>query len=190
MSGGKKVRWKKMKKNSQEMALNITSMADIFTIILVFLLKSFSAEGSSLTPNLRLQLPSAKRGAQVSETLKVEISADAIQIDGKVAAKLSNFEFDPNEVGQVSQVHAGIDQAIAAVRAKHPLPKQADAAQAAAQAGSAAQLLSPPVISPADTALTVMADQKTPYHTLSTVLASAANHGYTAYRLIVVKEEE
>jgi biopolymer transport protein ExbD len=186
----KKVRWKKVKRNSQEMSLNITSMADIFTIILVFLLKSFSAEGSSLTPNLSLQLPSAKRGEQVTETLKVEINNDSIQIDGKLAAKLQSFEFNPSELviaAGATQIHAGVEQAIAAVRARHPLPKQADAATAAATAGSTQAAEKAP---PIENNLTILADRGTPYHTLSTVLASAANHGYVNYRLVVVKEEE
>ncbi len=186
MSGGKKVRWKKMKRGSQEMALNITSMADIFTIILVFLLKSFSAEGSSLTPTLRLELPSAKRGEQVAEALKVEISADAIQVDGKVAAKLRSFEFDPSEVTQTG-IHGGVEEAVAAARAKHPLPKQADAVSAAALAGSGAPVVK---AAPVDNNVTILADHKTPYNTLKTVLASAANHGYVNYKLVVVKEEE
>jgi len=185
----RKVRWKKVKRNSQDMALNITSMADIFTIILVFLLKSFSSEGSSVTPSLKLQLPSAKRGQQIAETLKVEISPDAIQVDGKVVAKLQGFEFSSSEVSAANPIHAGVDQAIAEIRAKHPLPKQADPAAAAALAGGAPA----PEKSEArslDQSLTIMADHKTPYNTLKTVLASAANHGYLNYRLVVVKEEE
>jgi biopolymer transport protein ExbD len=157
-----KVRWKKRNNTSQEMALNITSMADIFTIILVFLLKSFSAEGTSLTPGLAMQLPTVKHGLQVSEGLKIEISDNAVQVDGKTAAELKSFEFNPTEI-TATLVDTGVDQAIAQIRAKHP--DQHDA-------------------------LTVMADYKTPYNTLKTVLASAANYGYLNYRLVVVKEEE
>ena len=40
--------------------LNITSMMDMFTIILVFLLKSFSAEGSILTNADNLVLPNSE----------------------------------------------------------------------------------------------------------------------------------
>ena len=157
------------------MALNITSMADIFTIILVFLLKTFSAEGSSLTPGLALQLPTVHHGLQVSEGLKVEISDIAVQVDGKTAAELRAFEFNPSEIN-TALLHAGIDQAIAKVRAKHPIAAPVEAP--APKAGST------------DDTLTIMADYKTPYNTLKTVLASAANHGYLNYRLVVVKEEE
>lgn len=186
MSGAKKVRWKKVKRSSQEMSLNITSMADIFTIILVFLLKSFSAEGSSLTPSLLLQLPSAKRGLQTTEMLKVEISGDAINVDGKIAANLHQFEFPPGEVAPETMIHRGIDNAIAAARAKHPLPKQlTDAALVGEAAPQATQLKSP-----IENNITIMADHNTPYNTLKSVLASAANHGYVNYKLVVVKEEE
>lgn len=50
----------KKKKSSEEMTIQITSMADIFTIILVFLLKSYSTSAVNITPSNGLKLPTAQ----------------------------------------------------------------------------------------------------------------------------------
>ena len=65
-------------------SLNITSMMDMFTIILLFLLKSFSADGSMLTNADNLQLPnsiSKKRPQDV--TLQLAVTRDSIMIDNE-----------------------------------------------------------------------------------------------------------
>jgi len=70
----------KSKKKNQ--SLNITSMMDMFTIILLFLLKSFSADGSMLTAADDLMLPNSisnKRPQEIS--LQVAVTQDAILVD-------------------------------------------------------------------------------------------------------------
>jgi biopolymer transport protein ExbD len=69
-------------KKKNELSLQTTSMMDMFTIILVFLLKSFSAEGSILTNADNLILPnseSKKKPADV--TLQLAVTNDMILID-------------------------------------------------------------------------------------------------------------
>ena len=54
-------------KKKNELFLQITSMMDMFTIILVFLLKSFSAEGSLLTNADNLVLPNSQSKKKPTE---------------------------------------------------------------------------------------------------------------------------
>jgi biopolymer transport protein ExbD len=71
--------FKRKRKNE---SLNITSMMDMFTIILLFLLKSFSADGSMLTNADNLILPysiSNKRPAELP--IQVAVTEDAILVD-------------------------------------------------------------------------------------------------------------
>jgi len=74
-----KGRGKKVPRSSD---LNITSMMDMFTIILVFLLKSFSAEGSILTNADNLVLPnSASKKKPQEVNLQVAVTNDMILVD-------------------------------------------------------------------------------------------------------------
>jgi len=62
--------------------INITSMMDMFTIILLFLLKSFSADGSMLTNADNLQLPnSVSNKRPVELPLQVAVTSDAVVVD-------------------------------------------------------------------------------------------------------------
>ncbi len=71
----------------EDFSLQITSMADIFTIILIFLLKSFATGQFAFSPSKGITLPVAVGSAAQSEALKVEVSRDAILIEGRPIAK-------------------------------------------------------------------------------------------------------
>src|SRR5688500_19068851 len=94
-------RFKKKKKGgaSGDVALNITAMADIFTIILVFLLKSYSSGAVAITPSGGLQLPTADAAEPQFEALKLEVAESAVLVEGAPAAKLEAFRFPAGEVG-------------------------------------------------------------------------------------------
>lgn len=161
-----------MKKNSflkrrsplnQDMTLQITSMADIFMILLVFLLKSFSTGISTITPSSGVLLPEANASDEVKEALKLEISPDVILIDGKPVTHLTQFRLERTDV-ESDGTSRSLNQALIRVKGKR---EPADAA-------------TPP-------RLLLLADQKTPYSTISTVLASAGNNGFIDFKLVVVE---
>lgn len=69
-------------KRTEELPLQITSMMDMFTIILVFLLKSFSAEGSILTNADNLVLPNSDSHKKPTEVnLQVAITDKMVLLD-------------------------------------------------------------------------------------------------------------
>ena len=72
----------KRNRKSKEVALKLTSMIDMFTILLVFLLKSYSAEGQimSVAPDLRLPESTAQKPPETASI--IAITNDAILLDG------------------------------------------------------------------------------------------------------------
>ncbi|MGZ3709337.1 MAG: ExbD/TolR family protein, partial [Bdellovibrionota bacterium] len=89
---------KKRAKSSEDMVLQITSMADIFTILLVFLLKSFATGVTSITPTSNLNLPVGTSADPVTENLKVEISENAVTMDDRPITQLTKFRLDPTDI--------------------------------------------------------------------------------------------
>ncbi len=85
---------KKRKPPSTEMSLQITSMADIFTILLVFLLKSYSVGALEVQPSRGLELPLANRTDAAEERISLEVSETLVQLDGKPVLPLRNFELE------------------------------------------------------------------------------------------------
>ena len=162
MSGHRKK--KRRKRASGDVALQITSMADIFMILLVFLLKSYATSVSNISPSAHISLPEVTqpKGA-IKETLKVEIADNTVLVDQKPAVALNKFEFDPGEDGP-----GGVSPSVLKVlNDQRKLKPEANM----------------------DSSLIVMADQQTPYSTVKRVVASAASAGFVDLQLIVVQGE-
>ena len=66
------------------LTLNITSMLDMFTILIIFLLKSYSAEGIILPIPAELQLPFSTTQIAPEPGLVVEVSMDTLVVDGNM----------------------------------------------------------------------------------------------------------
>jgi len=158
----------KARHQNEEMQLQITSMADIFTIILVFLLKSYASGAVTVSPTTGTLLPEAHAGDPPVEALKLEISKDAIQVDGQPVMKLNAFAFESADV-QGNGISVVLSKALEQQRHKQML---------IAQSNSSVKV---------DARILVLSDQKTPYSTLKSVLASAASQGYTDFKLAVVR---
>jgi biopolymer transport protein ExbD len=65
-----------------EASLNITSLMDIMTIILVFLLKSYSTEDIQIAPSDDLRLPNSSASKPPSLAVNTVVSKIAIIVDG------------------------------------------------------------------------------------------------------------
>lgn len=164
---------KKRHKNHTEAAdvsLNITAMADIFTVLIVFLLKGFASGSLAVTPSAGLVLPSANAEVPQFEALKIEIAESGVNIESQPAAKLTQFRFNAKE-----QDGNGASRVLSLA-----LKKERDRQLMIAKSNPSVQV---------DAKVLIIADQRAPYETIKTVLASAALNGYTDFKLAVVKND-
>ena len=76
------------------LVLNITSMLDMFTILIIFLLKSYSAEGIILPIPADLHIPFSTTQTAPEPGLIVEVSMDRLVVDGR------NLDIDLKAVQQ------------------------------------------------------------------------------------------
>lgn len=74
----------KKKKRVVNAKLNITSMMDMFTIILVFLLKSYSADGNLVTKAEGLKLPQSTIEKSIKMSLVLSISSAQLMVEDVV----------------------------------------------------------------------------------------------------------
>jgi biopolymer transport protein ExbD len=88
----------KSKRHSREESgsLNMNSMMDMMTIILLFLLKSFSTEGALITASEELRLPESVMGEKPKKELQVSITKEAILINNNQLMSVSDV--DPESV--------------------------------------------------------------------------------------------
>jgi biopolymer transport protein TolR len=69
----------------------MTSLIDILTLLLVFLIQSFNAEGTLVTPSSDLTLPNSSSNKQPSPSIMLEITRDAVVAEGKRLADNRSF---------------------------------------------------------------------------------------------------
>lgn len=175
----KKKRFGKRHLANEDMVLQITSMADIFTIILVFLLKSFATGAASITPSQDMMLPEAVAGDTMTETTKIEISSKSVAIDDKVAATLNESKFNSGDLesdGTARSLNTAFRKALQDLQTKRT-PASATPSAPVNPAGKQ------------DPGLLVMADREVPYTTIKTVLDTAAQNGYGEFKLVVVEDK-
>jgi len=67
----------------------LTSLVDVMTILLVFLLKSFSVEGNLVTPSDDLELPYSTAQKPPKPTCTIEITRNAIASEGTIIAPMA-----------------------------------------------------------------------------------------------------
>ena len=149
---------KNKSKESGTIALQITSMADIFTILLVFLLKGIASDALTITPSASTQLPNGINTTALSETaLTVELSKSGVIVEKDF---ISGFD--------------GFEKPLAA-----RLSKEREKQKIIAQANDSVK---------SDARAIVLSDQKIPFSTLKLVLRTLAQNGYSEVKFGVVKE--
>lgn len=96
MANPRALRQARKRRGSDETKLNITSMMDMFTIILVFLLKNFSTEGAIVTPADNLTLPESSVEKRAKESLSVKVAKNSIMVE-------NNLVLDEKAYSELSQ---------------------------------------------------------------------------------------
>ena len=70
----------KRPRGSGEMSLNITSMMDMFTIILVFLLFSFKAQDEEFAMAKGIKLPGSSSTLELQAALNIQMASDGLLV--------------------------------------------------------------------------------------------------------------
>ena len=154
--------------------LNITAMMDMMTIILVFLLKSYST--SSLAVNLsdELKLPVSSTQVKPQDNINVTISMKEVTVNDRAALPVENGQIPAGykEQGQADSFYVGA--------VYDALKKEVDKQKYIAQYNRNA---------PFTGRVNVIADKRIPYRTLMEVLYTAGQAELGEYKFMVLKNE-
>lgn len=77
-----------------DLSLRLTSLMDMFTILLVFLLKSFSAEGQLVTVTQDLNLPESTSTKRPTAAPIISITKEWIMLDDKPLARVEDVQMN------------------------------------------------------------------------------------------------
>lgn len=73
-------------------SMRLTSMLDMFTILLVFLLSNYSSEGQILTTPKDLQLPESTAQKPPKAAPIIMVTKDVIMLDDKIVQRVKDLE--------------------------------------------------------------------------------------------------
>jgi len=149
--------------------LNIVAMMDMMTIILVFLLKSYTASAISLTQSEDIKPPVSSTRATPRDTVAVTITPKDILVGDRVVVALEHGQVPPAALN--GRLVVPLDQA---------LRKEVEKLKYISERNPAA---------PFSKELSVIGDRRIPYDLLLTVLYTAGQNELENYRFVVLQKE-
>jgi len=174
---------KKARRASAATELNITSMMDMMTIILVFLLKSFASTEVNVTPSDELVLPFSTATKNPELAVQLTVERDKIIVDGVEVMQLIEVD-DPNNPGQKVPAVAETDlkgQLIGPLSDR--LTEKAETAKAIGEkTGNEKMAFKGQIL--------LMVDSKMPFNVLRSVMYTAGQAQFGEFRFVVYKLRE
>jgi biopolymer transport protein ExbD len=79
-------------------ALNITSMTDMFTIMLVFLLQTYSTAEIQVIPDKGQELPVSSAEANPILALEISVTKDELKVANRTIASLKDLDFTKQDI--------------------------------------------------------------------------------------------
>ncbi len=149
--------------------LNITAMMDMMTILLVFLLKSFSSSSVAVTASEDVRPPVSSTQLTPKDTVAVTITPKNILVGDKEVVRLTNGAVPADQLQ--GRLVLGLDA---------QLKKEVEKLKYIAERNPSA---------PFNRELSVIGDKKIPYDLLLTVLYTAGQNELENYRFVVLKKE-
>ena len=144
--------------------LNLTSMMDMFTIILVFLLKTYSTEGALIQPTESLSLPISTIQTEPEVALDLVVSKEVVMVNERVVVDMDAVKKQRGFV-------------IAPLKAE--LQRHADEAKR----------METELGTPFSGKVIIQGDKSIPYRELVKVMATCGAADYPNMRLIVYRGE-
>ncbi len=157
-------RIKKHDTNPGKVNLNLTSMMDMFTIILVFLLKTYSTEGMLIHPSDKLTLPSSSIEKSPEVGLDLIVSKESVVVNHEEVEKVQNI---------LSHEGIIINSLYAKLQVYASEAKRMEEQYGTKFSGK----------------VTIQADKEIPYKLLVKVMATCGRAEYPNMRLVVYKRE-
>ncbi|MCK5688414.1 biopolymer transporter ExbD [Myxococcota bacterium] len=152
--------------------LNITSLMDILTIVLLFLIVSFSTQEEEVKPSVDITLPRSTAKRSIHLTVKVSVSKSAVMVEDTVVASLIGGRLSPGELdskGRVLRLLKNLRKERAKLLASAPVSgreKDDDDVHV----------------------IFLEAEKGTPFSVIDQVLRTSAEAGFSKFRLAVVRK--
>ena len=167
MPARQSIRRRGRKRGNATVKLNITSMIDMFTLMVVFLIQNYSAQGQLVTPAQGLRLPKSTVEKPAKEALNVKVSQNNIMVEDAVvidqaafASLLSQKDF------MIGPLHAVLSKYAAEARKSAEMFKKEFSGK-----------------------ISIQGDIEIPYNVLTRIMYTCGQAGYPNMNLVVYRKQ-
>lgn len=152
----------RMSRNRRKVpGLNLTSMMDVFTILLFFLM-FHSGTSELLQEPKSVSLPDSVVESKPRETVVIVVGRDEVTVQGEVVARVADIQAMPGqEVAPISERLAALRQNVIGI-----------STQAVAESQE----------------VTVLADKSVPFNVVKTIMSTCTGQGYSRISLAVIQK--
>jgi biopolymer transport protein ExbD len=154
-------RIKRMSRNKTGVPkINLTSLMDVFTILVFFLLVN-SGQSEILDAPKQVQLPESVVESKPKETVVIFVSPDEVIVQGEAVVSVADVLANPGRIGPIGDRLAALQQAV--------IGRNTQAVAASQE-------------------VTLLADKSIPFEVIKRVLSTCTGEGYTNVSLAVVQK--
>ena len=155
-------RLKRMSRNRvKPVKMNLTSLMDVFTILVFFLLVN-SANTEVLDPPKQITLPASTIEEKPRETVVIFVSPTEITVQGEVVAQVAEVLESPRQnILPIAQRLAALSEAVIGLRTRNVADSQE---------------------------VTVLADKSVPFRVVKKVMSTCTSQGYGRISLAVLQK--
>lgn len=168
---------RKHKREVEDPEINIVAMMDMMTIILVYLLKSYSSDPVQITPGQGTELPQSTTQLPPTEAIQLAISDRFILVNDRMVARVSSGRVDPEFKRDRNPAQMFIPALHDALKA------EGDRQKLFARYNKARKELEFKGL------LTIIGDKRVPFRLLTEVLYTAGQAEFGQYKFAVIKKE-
>ena len=141
--------------------LNLTSLMDVFTILVFFLMVN-SATVETLQQPKQIVLPESVVESKPRETVVIFVGNEQVLVQGKPVVRIADIQTAGNaEIGPISARLAELRQSVIGLSTKTVAESQE---------------------------VTVLADKSVPFHVVKKIMATCTAQGYTRVSLAVIQK--
>jgi len=157
-----------LRKKEKPADLNLTSMMDMFTIILVFLIFSFSSQDQNLKLDQDLTLPESTAAIEFKWAINVNLTPTELKVEGNTVAKVKSGKFTGIKIDKDKK---------RVLPLFHLLKKFKEI--------ESREKVNP---TESETVISFQADKNMPFEMIDLVMKTSAQAGYPNFRFVVLKK--
>jgi biopolymer transport protein ExbD len=157
-----------------EFTLNVTSLMDVLTVLLFFLVKSYSVSQAALQTPQGLRLPASTAKGDLEETVAVALTSTELRVNNQVLVTLDQGRFNPKDLARDGRT---------IVLLKHALDDEYAKRNAVFKEEGTTDNLPPGRV-------IIQSDRQLEFAVVKYVLHTAAQSHYNDYEFVVENPEE